>query len=457
MRVTLLGHASVLVEAGPMRILMDPVLRDPFEAGMVTSCPKREIDVAGLLPLDVVVVSHRHADHFDLPSLDLLPRASQVVCADDPLLVYALRALGFSHVTPMTPGGPLRGEHAELWPTRSESRAVRECGLVVRDPSGVFWNQVDTELSGETIEGLLRSCGRVDLLFAMYASQDFAFFDSLHSRFPAETHHRNLDVVLAIGPRLAVPASAGFRFTDEHAWLNRFLFPISRERFVEDLARLDSTLGTAVLDPGDAVVLEEGSDARVERASCPFARTVDADTEAIRFDPTAPIPPLTDPNPLGLETGAMRRRIGRFLEDEFLRYCAAAARDPASSPARHREAGAVYAVEVVLPDDCATWTVDFGCEPPSLSRRRDPRTNVMHRIAASALVGWIERRLGWFTVRAYSRRSSTLYRVARVDGRTTLTPLALPDLLMEYLVYAAPDSAGAARRRIDQEIAELRR
>ncbi len=438
-----------------MRILMDPVLRDPFEAGMVTSCPRREIDVEGLLPLDVVVVSHRHADHFDLASLHLLPRACQVVCADDALLVHALRALGFTHVTPMAPGGPLRAEHAELWPTRSENQAVRECGLVVRDASGVFWNQVDTELSHETIEGVRRGCGRVDLLFAMYASQDFAFFDSLHSRFPAETHRRNLDAVLAIEPGLAVPASAGFRFTDEHAWLNRFLFPISRERFVEDLARLAPTLGTAVLDPGDAVLLEAGSEARVERACCSFARTLDADTEAIRFDPTAPIPPLTDPNPLGVETGAMRRRIGSFLEDEFFRYCAAAVRDPKSPTARHREAGAVYAVEVIFPDDRATWTVDFRCEPPALSRRGNPRTNVVHRIAASALVGWIERRLGWFSVRAYSRRTSTLYDVARVDGRTAVTPLALPDLLMDYLVYAAPDSADAARRRIDREIAEL--
>ena len=45
MGVTLLGHATVLVETGPMRILMDPVLQDPFENGMVVSCPKRVIDL----------------------------------------------------------------------------------------------------------------------------------------------------------------------------------------------------------------------------------------------------------------------------------------------------------------------------------------------------------------------------------------------------------------------------
>ena len=70
MKVTLLGHASVLVEAGPMRILIDLVFQDPFESGMVVSCPNREIRLECLPPIDVVVISHRHPDHFDLGSLD---------------------------------------------------------------------------------------------------------------------------------------------------------------------------------------------------------------------------------------------------------------------------------------------------------------------------------------------------------------------------------------------------
>ncbi len=56
MQVTLLGHATVLVETGPMRILMDPVLQDPFESGMVVSCPKRAIDVDALMLADGVPI-----------------------------------------------------------------------------------------------------------------------------------------------------------------------------------------------------------------------------------------------------------------------------------------------------------------------------------------------------------------------------------------------------------------
>ena len=41
MRVTLLGHATILVEMGGTTCLMDPVFFDPFEEGAVVSCPKR--------------------------------------------------------------------------------------------------------------------------------------------------------------------------------------------------------------------------------------------------------------------------------------------------------------------------------------------------------------------------------------------------------------------------------
>ncbi len=456
MKVTLLGHASVLVETGPMRILMDPVLQDPFESGMVVSCPKREIHLERLPPIDVVVVSHRHPDHFDLSSLDLLPRACQVLCPQDPLIVRALTALGFEHVTPMTPGTPMPAPHAELYPTRSENPAVRECGVLVRDADAVFWNQVDTELADETIADVRRRFGGVDLLFAMYASQNFEFFDSLASEFPVQSHRRNLETALSIRPTLVAPASAGFRFSGEHAWLNRFLFPIARERFADDLRQLDPELRVALLDPGDAVQIRAG-DVMVERAASPFATTLECDTEAILFDPTAPIPPLRDPNPGGRSPEVMHEAVRRFLAEQLLTHCARAVAEPGSLAARYRREGVLYELEVVFPDVARVWTLDFRAESPALREARDPLANVAHRIAASALTGWIERRLSWFSVRAYSRRFSTLTRVVRTPRGVDVQPLALPDLLMHFLVYEAADSADSAKRRIDREIAELRR
>jgi hypothetical protein len=55
--------------------------------------------------------------------------------------------------------------------------------MAFRDRRGVFFNQVDTFLSSETIAIGARS-GRIDLLFAMYAGQNFEFFDSRATGFP---------------------------------------------------------------------------------------------------------------------------------------------------------------------------------------------------------------------------------------------------------------------------------
>ncbi len=80
----------------------------------------------------------------------------------------------------------------------------------------------------------------------------------------------------------------------------------------------------------------------------------------------------------------------------------------------------------------------------------------MHRIAASALTGWIQHRLGWFSVRAYSRRYSTLCGISRSGSGVRADAISLPDLLMHFTIYEAADSEQAAKRRIDHEISQLR-
>jgi Predicted Zn-dependent hydrolases of the beta-lactamase fold len=62
MRLTHLGHACLLVETGGQRILIDPGV---FSPGIV--------DVTGL---DVILVTHQHADHVDLQRLPTVLEAN---------------------------------------------------------------------------------------------------------------------------------------------------------------------------------------------------------------------------------------------------------------------------------------------------------------------------------------------------------------------------------------------
>ncbi|MFE0452872.1 MBL fold metallo-hydrolase [Streptomyces sp. NPDC058914] len=75
LRLTWLGHSSVLAEIDGQRVLFDPVWGErcsPFPfAG-----PKRlhpvPLPLAALGPVDVVVISHDHYDHLDMPTIKAL-------------------------------------------------------------------------------------------------------------------------------------------------------------------------------------------------------------------------------------------------------------------------------------------------------------------------------------------------------------------------------------------------
>ena len=66
LRLTYVGHATVLIEADGLRCLTDPFLRDrlgPLRRHGPTPDP------AAIGALDLVLISHAHPDHFDPRSL----------------------------------------------------------------------------------------------------------------------------------------------------------------------------------------------------------------------------------------------------------------------------------------------------------------------------------------------------------------------------------------------------
>jgi L-ascorbate metabolism protein UlaG (beta-lactamase superfamily) len=81
------GHATVLVNFFGVNILTDPVLLDRVGAqvGFATIGRKRlispAVDPLNLPRIDLVLLSHAHMDHLDLPSLDLLPKNVPIVTA----------------------------------------------------------------------------------------------------------------------------------------------------------------------------------------------------------------------------------------------------------------------------------------------------------------------------------------------------------------------------------------
>jgi len=83
-----LGHSTVLIDFYGIRILTDPAFgtRVGISLGLGTAGPKRYIAPAlslrQLPPVDVLLLSHAHMDHMDLPSLQRLSKTPLTVTAE---------------------------------------------------------------------------------------------------------------------------------------------------------------------------------------------------------------------------------------------------------------------------------------------------------------------------------------------------------------------------------------
>ncbi|MFC1849787.1 MBL fold metallo-hydrolase [candidate division CSSED10-310 bacterium] len=101
MKITMLGHSTLLLEMDGKRILTDPWLTDSVFWGTLrhhTPVPApREV-----LPLDLMIISHGHEDHCDLKTLEKLPKTLPVVIFNRYKRI--IREAGFDEVYPVKSG-----------------------------------------------------------------------------------------------------------------------------------------------------------------------------------------------------------------------------------------------------------------------------------------------------------------------------------------------------------------
>lgn len=100
-RLTWVGHATVAIELDGLRLLTDPVLRDRVAFLRRLT---RSVTEASWRNVQVVLISHAHLDHLDLPSLKLLDPATLVVPRG---LAGLLRHVGAREVIEVVPGDRL--------------------------------------------------------------------------------------------------------------------------------------------------------------------------------------------------------------------------------------------------------------------------------------------------------------------------------------------------------------
>lgn len=407
MRITQLGHASLYVETADVRILIDPVLIDPHQEGLFDIFPKRTVRWEALPPFEILFISHNHLDHFDVATLARLPRDVQVVIADDALLVQAFDALGYKTVECVRSFSTFAVDHTRFLVTPSEG-PIPEHGLLISDPDGTFWNQVDTVLSAAQIDLVLSQSNRVDLLLATWQPMlELALQHNQPVAFPWMEYGRLLSNAARVQPRALAPGSNGFRYTGDAGWLNHVVFPQSRERFLADVVSMIPDLeGRAfAFDPGDTLELRDGETIFHHRAST-FVTSDGRDPFELEFSPATAQRPLRESQEADDDPNlyAVHQLVQKTLPD-FIRNNAYLFRS-------HRDWSVIYQLEVAGTQGSEYWWCDFSKPDPRFERGRTPLANFVSGITASGLTGLINGTCGWDRVML----SGDFYQLHKVYG-----------------------------------------
>jgi L-ascorbate metabolism protein UlaG (beta-lactamase superfamily) len=102
LRVTYIGHATLLIEMGGKRLLTDP----NFDTALGKLLPRVSapgIALEALPKLDAILLTHAHADHLSFDSIDALP--ANIPLFAPPAIAKWLGKQGYRHVVPLAPGG----------------------------------------------------------------------------------------------------------------------------------------------------------------------------------------------------------------------------------------------------------------------------------------------------------------------------------------------------------------
>jgi L-ascorbate metabolism protein UlaG (beta-lactamase superfamily) len=459
-KTTLIGHASLLIQSKETTIVTDPVWSDYQWEELQVLCPSIVLKWDKIPPVDVLNISHRHQDHFDVRTLAYLAQNDRILKPDatilapnDEILVDVLKELGFKNIRVVTDFEPMQFKDVTLTPTPSRNQISTsedyypEHGLLVNDGEVTVWNEVDTLVDPETIDHIRELYGQIDLAhvrFVPLIEGNFSYHKQ--TNLPLSEYCTFLNVVKTLGPKMVVPGAAFFRYRDEIGFLNQYSFPTTMEQFIRDLATFCPEVPCSSFLHGDVMYVTTDG-VRIEKQSSDFVCIRENDGHRVAFKPVMEVPPIrtrtTDPKQHKREMNVIRdfienRLMGRILKSNML------------GGWLHWQV--VYQLEVFGQEDSEVWSIDFAQDKLRVQKGDLGKINIYEGIGSSELYALIEGTTSWdyVTLCGNYRTFNNIYRVT--NGSFEIPPEDKSNYTLEPLMEAFPWDKAMDREKFMKDV-----
>jgi len=256
MKVTLISHASVLIETPDCTIWTDPWLFGKAFMDSWSLLIKAHWDETWYDQVDYVWISHEHPDHFHIPTLKSMPQSfkSRVTLLfqqnNSDKIPNFLRELGFKNIKLL--------KHREFFPLQGETSvyiyqvgAVPDSALAVMAENYTLLNINDCEVNTNDCKKLVKDLRKINLVLNQFSAAayrghiDYKTYLQKQADLILENLIRNH---LDLNADYTIPIASFIYFSDEdNRYVNEFAnTPLDVVNIFNQHA-----LNSAVLYPGD--------------------------------------------------------------------------------------------------------------------------------------------------------------------------------------------------------------
>ncbi len=331
MRITFLGHQGWYFEHEGRGLLLDPILESIGNgAARLPVWPRRRLDFTRFEPLDAVIISHEHADHFSLDTLNALPRRVRVLVPDltSRAMTTAIAELGFAvHRFPALSGFILAGIRVTALPGLYNTLEPDTYALLLQDPSGAsFLTAIDTVAHPDVCAWLAQHCPRrtLDNLTNNFVEPRAPLLrdGSSFTKSRAVVAANMMDFIQKFDPWRAVISGQGWSFEGAKRPLNHSFFSVDNHWLAKVATELAPHVGWFEGSPGLRFTLH-GDQLQIDRSDL-ITVTECADRE---FHPhsvqvTEPFPPWSEEREISAERMSALRSFVIERYGQILGACA---------------------------------------------------------------------------------------------------------------------------------------